>query len=62
MLLGEVGAGLHAEVFLIDLGARYHLYSVLDWAHGMANGTTGAILLHDFRERVVPIELNGLVA
>jgi hypothetical protein len=28
----------------------------------MANGATGAILLHDLRERIVAIELDGLVA
>jgi len=62
VFLGEVGARLHAEVLLVDHGARNHVDSVLDWAHGVANGATGAIFLHDLRERVVAIELDGLVA
>ena len=62
MFLGEVRARLHPEVLLINHGARNHVDGVLDWAHGMANSAAGTVFFYDLRERVIAIELDGLIS
>ena len=61
MFLREVGARLHAKVLFVDYGTRNHADSILDWADCMTNSATGTILFNDLGERVVSVELNGLI-
>jgi len=61
MFFREIRTGLHAEVLFVYHGAWNHVDGVLNWAHGMANSTASAVLFYDLRERIVTIELDGLV-
>jgi hypothetical protein len=62
VFLREIRTGLHAEVLLVNHGARDHVNRILNWANCMADSAASAVLFYDLRERVVTIELDGLVS
>ena len=62
MFLREVSTGLHAKVLFVNHCARNHVNRVLNWANCMANGAASAVLFYNLRERVITIELDGLVS
>jgi hypothetical protein len=62
VLFGVVRARCSASVNLVDLSPGEHMDGILNWANGMADGATCAILFYNLREGAITFKLNCLVA
>ena len=62
VLLRIVGSWSSTSIDCVDLLSREHVNGVFDRAHGMADGTAGAIGLHNLGECAITLELDSLIA
>ena len=62
VLFRIVGSWSGTSVDGVDLLSRKHMNSIFNRAHGMADGTPGAISLHDLRESAIALKLDCLIA